>query len=209
MIARRGRLQVFDRFAPDKTALLVVDMQNYFVDMVPLAKSIVPNINRLAAACRDRGCTIVWITTTLAESEDAPSLWPLYHDNFFSKAMAETHKRSLTPGHDGHALFSDLDVKAVDMHVDKRRFSSFIDGASDLRSRLQALGVENLIVTGTLTNTCCESTARDAMMLDYKVAFVEDATAARSDEEHVAALVSLVHGFADVRNTSDTIALVA
>lgn len=207
MTARRGRRHAFERLAADRTALLVIDMQTYFLDLVPAARAIVPNINRLAATCRRKGAKVVWIVTTLAESEDGPSRWPLYHEHFFAPALAENHKASLTPGSDGHALDPGLRVADGDLRVDKRRFSPFIDGSSDLRAQLARTGTENLIIAGTLTNVCCESTARDAMMLDYRVVLVDDANAARNDAEHLAALVSLYQSFADVRATDDIAAL--
>ena len=70
-------------------------------------------------------------------------------------------------------------------------------------------GIDTLNVTGTLTNCCCDSAARDANMLGYKGLFVSDATAAVTDEEHNAALLNLVLMFADVRSTADVLGLIA
>jgi ureidoacrylate peracid hydrolase len=83
----------------------------------------------------------------------------------------------------------------------KTRFSAFIQGSSPIDELLRQLGVDTIVVAGTLTNRCCESSARDAMMLGYKVVFVEDANAAVSDEEHVAALINVATAFGDVRTT--------
>jgi len=69
--------------------------------------------------------------------------------------------------------------------------------------------VDTLVIAGTLTNCCCESSARDAFMLGYRVLFAADATAAVSDEEHNAALLNLAVMFADVRRTDDIVALLA
>ena len=90
----------------------------------------------------------------------------------------------------------------------KRRFSPFVTGASDLHEILKELGVENLIIAGTATNMCSESTARDAMMLDYKVVMVEDANAARYDDDHMAGLTSFYQSFGDVKVTDDVIAMI-
>ena len=76
-----------------------------------------------------------------------------------------------------------------------------------MHAQLQNLGIENLMVAGTATNMCSESTARDAMMLDYKVVMVEDANAARYDDDHLAGLTSFFQSFGDVRTTDDTIAM--
>lgn len=207
IMAKRGRLSVFDSFDPRKTALLVVDMQNFYVAEVETAKSIVPNVNRLAAACRARGIPVFWVVMSVAEAPGAASLWPVYHDYFFTPAKAANHKNGLTPGNPGHALYSELDVRSGDERVEKRRFSPFIVGSSDLHERLSAKGIENLIVAGTATNMCSETTARDAMMLDYKVVMVEDANAARYDEDHLAGLTSFYQSFGDVKTTDATIAM--
>ena len=70
------------------------------------------------------------------------------------------------------------------------------------------MGIENLIVAGTATNMCSESAARDAMMLDYKVVMVDDANAARYDDDHLAGLTSFYQSFGDVKSTEDTIAMI-
>ena len=207
IMAKRGRREVFDSFDPAKTALLVVDMQNFYVAEVDTAKSIVPNVNKLAQACRDKGVPVIWIIMSVAEKEGAPSQWSLYHDHFFTEAKGNNHLTKLSPGNWGHELYEDLDVRDSDMIVSKKRFSPFIEGASELHGILQSKGVENLIVAGTATNMCSESTARDAMMLDYKVVMVEDANAARYDDDHLAGLTSFYQSFGDVRSTDDAISM--
>jgi ureidoacrylate peracid hydrolase len=116
-------------------------------------------------------------------------------------------RRAFTPGDFGHALYPSLEVRPGDITVHKTRFSAFIQGASDLDAMLRARGIDTLIIVGTATNVCCESTARDAMMLNYKVFFVSDANACRTDEEHNATLAILMVMFADVRSTDETIDL--
>ena len=207
IMAKRGRLEVFDRFEAAKTAFLVIDMQNFYVAEVDTAISIVPNINRIAAACRERGVPVIWVIMRCAEKEGAPSQWALYHEHFFTEAKGRNHLTRLSPGNEGYELYPDLDVRDQDLIVTKRRFSPFVVGASDLHEKLQEKGVENLIVAGTATNMCSESTARDAMMLDYKVVMVEDANAARYDDDHLAGLTSFYQSFGDVRKTDDVIGM--
>jgi nicotinamidase-related amidase len=191
--AKRGRYKVFDHFDAAKTALLVIDMQNFYVEEVDTAIAIVPNINRIADAVRQAGGTVYWVVMTVANSLDSPSLWPLYHDYFF------------TP--EKHKIYSKLDVHSEDEMAHKTRFSPFIEGSSDLHTRLQSSGVENLIITGTATNMCSESAARDAMMLDYKVVMVSDGNAARFDEDHLVGLTSFYQSFGDVRTADESIAM--
>ncbi len=208
IMAKRGKLEVFDRFEAAKTAFLVIDMQNFYVAEVDTAISIVPNINRIAAACRAKGVPVIWVIMRCAEEEGAPSQWPLYHQYFFTEAKGQNHLTKLSPGNAGYEIYPDLDVQDDDRIVTKRRFSPFIIGSSDLHDILQEMGVENLIVAGTATNMCSESTARDAMMLDYKVVMVEDANAARYDDDHLAGLTSFYQSFGDVRKTDDVIGMI-
>jgi nicotinamidase-related amidase len=96
-------------------------------------------------------------------------------------------------------------MKPNDEIVYKSRFSPFIAGASNIQDVLKARGIENLIVAGTATNMCCESAARDAMMLDYRVVMVSDANGARYDDDHMAGLTSFYQSFGDVRTTDEVI----
>ena len=208
IMAKRGRMEVFDEFEASKTAFLVIDMQNFYVAEVETCVSIVPNINRIAAACRAKGAPVFWVIMRCAEEEGAPSQWQLYHDYFFTEAKGHNHLTKLSPGNAGYEIYPDLEVKDEDQIVTKKRFSPFVIGASDLHEKLQAQGIENLIVAGTATNMCSESTARDAMMLDYKVVMVEDANAARYDDDHLAGLTSFYQSFGDVRTTDDAISMI-
>jgi ureidoacrylate peracid hydrolase len=116
---------------------------------------------------------------------------------------------ALTEGAEGAALWHELDVQPGDEHVIKRRFSALIQGSSDLGERLQSAGIDTVIITGTATNVCCESTARDAFMLNYRTLVVSDANAAVSDEAHNASLNALFIRFADVFTTDEVVDLLA
>ena len=201
VMAKRGRLNVYDRFPCGETALLVIDMQNFYVAEISTTRAIVPNINRLASAMRDRGDPVIWVCMTAGK--DHRSLWSLYHDNFFTAQKSNTHRDQLSEGTEGHRLYAALDARPDDLYVWKTRFSPFIGGSSNLESILRARGIRNLVIAGTATNMCCETTARDAMMLDYRVMMVSDANAARHDEDHAAGLTSFYQSFGDVRTTKD------
>ena len=205
VMEKRGRLNVFESFDPTKTAFLVIDMQNFFVSGVQPCLDIMPNINRLASVVRDSGGLVVWVVLTVAETEDGPSLWPIYHDNFFTEAKMQAHKNGLTRGTEGHKIHENLDVRDEDLISEKTRFSALVQGSSDLHDRLQTRGIENVLVGGTLTNMCCESTARDAMMIGYRAIMVEDCNASRNDEDHIVGLTSVYQSFGDVRSTDDVI----
>ena len=93
----------------------------------------------------------------------------------------------------------------TDLISEKTRFSALVQGSSDLHEKLQERGIENVLVGGTLTNMCCESTARDAMMIGYKAIMVEDCNASRNAEDHLVGLTSVYQSFGDVRSTEDVI----
>lgn len=203
VLAKRGRLPVFERFDAKRTALLVIDMQNFYVGEIESVVSIIPNINRLAGALRDKGGVVIWVGMTAGEQ--GQSHWRLYHEHFFTPAKAAIHRDQLSPEHDGHAFHKDLDIRDGDPVVWKNRFSPFIAGASNIEDVLRARGIDSLIVAGTATNMCCESAARDAMMLDYKAVMVSDANGARYAEDHLAGLTSFYQSFGDVRTTDEVI----
>ncbi len=203
VMAKRGHLHVFDQFDPVRTALLVIDMQNFYVGEIASVIGIIPNINRLAREVRARGGLVAFVGMTAGEGGD--SRWPIYHDYFFTPEKGANHRDQLSPGHPGHKFHADLDIHDSDMIVYKSRFSPFIQGASKIEEILRARGIDSLIVTGTATNMCCESAARDAMMRDYKVVMVADANGARYPEDHLAGLTSFYQSFGDVRTTDEVI----
>ena len=201
---RRGKAHVYDNLDPRKTALIVVDLQNGFMDeevaiaYVPTAVEIVPNVNKLAAAVRRTGGKVVWIKMTFDEATIAS--WSEYFD-ILTPAKRSRAIANMAPNARGHELYPTLEVKPEDEIVDKHRFSAFVQGSSDLPERLRAQGYDTVLITGTVTNVCCESSARDAMMLNFKTVMVSDGNAARTDAEHNATLASFYAIFGDVMDT--------
>ena len=204
-LARRGKLHVHQNLDPAKTALIVVDLQNAFmieevaVACVPFAVEIVSNVNKLAAAVRHTGGKVFWIKQTV---DDASCLAWSEWLNMMRPHVRDGVVRNLAPGSRGHAIFAELDVKPEDEIVEKRRFSAFVQGSCDLPHRLRAQGYDTVLITGTVTNVCCESSARDAMMLNFKTIMVSDANAARTDAEHNATLATFYAIFGDVMDTA-------
>jgi ureidoacrylate peracid hydrolase len=204
VIERRGREHIYENLDPAKTALVVVDMQNAFMlpgvahALCPMAEKIVPNVNRLAQAVRETGGTVVWIKTTF--TEDALRDWSTYFQMVTPQHGAK-RVEALTADSKGHQLWADLDVRAEDVIVEKNRFSAFIQGSSDLAEILRQRGIDTMLVTGTVTNVCCESTARDAMMLNFKTIMVTDANAAVTDQDHNASLCAFYLTFGDIMST--------
>jgi ureidoacrylate peracid hydrolase len=209
VIARRGREHIHDNLDPAKTALVVVDMQNAFMlpgvahALCPTAEKIVPNINRLAQAVRATGGAVVWIKTTF--KEDALRSWSTYFEMVTPQQGAK-RIAALTADSKGHELWAALDVHPEDAIIEKNRFSAFIQGSSDLASFLRDRGLDTILVTGTVTNVCCESTARDAMMLNFKTIMVTDGNAAVTDEDHNASLSAFYLTFGDIMSTDMLVA---
>jgi ureidoacrylate peracid hydrolase len=206
--AMRGGLKptVLD---PARTAHVVVDLQVGFMEPgglveVPIARDIVPQVNALARALRAAGGINAFIRFT-ADPDEAQWWGPMYDP------MPEDYRRMFfrefgVGGH-AHALWSELDVAPDDLIVDKTRFSAFIPGTCELDAKLKARGIDTLIVTGTVTNCCCESTVRDAMQMGYKVLFVQDGNASFDDDAHNATLANLAGlFFAEVVTAEEAIA---
>lgn len=206
IIFRRGRLHGFERVDTSRTALVVIDMQNVFCAEgaaveVATAREIVPNINRLAQTTRDGGGLVVWVQMTVARRQE----WALVLDNLLTPAQAERVLEGIKPGSEGQALWPAMDAKPSDLFITKNRYSAFLPSSSNIAQELRSRGIENVVITGTLTNVCCESSARDAAMQDFKTFMISDANAARTDEEHMGTLVNFIQTFGDVRSTDEMI----
>ncbi len=204
-----GSSHSLSALSPKQTALLVVDMQNYFMAPgqqleTPVAREIVPNVNRLAGALRDAGGTIVWIRNRTPEGSSLE--WPSYSSRY-SPEKWSIRDAAMKPDAFGFEFWPELDMRDGDLEVVKTRFSAFIQGSSDIRAQLAPLGVDTVFVTGVATNICCESTARDAMMLNYHVAMISDGCAAPTDELHAATLTGFHQFFGDVLETDEAVAL--
>lgn len=207
----RGREHVIEAIEPARTAHIVVDLQNGFMAEgapleVPTAREIVPDVNRISAALRDAGGLNVFLRYTFDAAEAQP--WTVFFDTYLGSRLSAIHRDAFTRRAANWQLWPELDIQAGDLIVDKTRFSAFVPGTCALHETLQSRGIDTLIVTGTLTNVCCESTARDAMQRNYRVVFVTDGNAAKSDFEHNSTLANLAVVFADLWTASETIALI-
>jgi len=205
----RESLHVFGDIDASRTAHIVVDLQNGFMAPgqpveIPVAREIVPNVNRISAALRSAGGCVVYIQNTIDAT--AKETWSTWFSYISGEKRRELLAATFVEGSYGHSLWPGLEVLPNDLKVKKTRFGAFVPGSSELHGILQARNIDTIIITGTATNVCCESTARDAMMLNYKVIFVSDGTATHTDEEHNATLGNMVTQFADVMNTSEVVA---
>jgi ureidoacrylate peracid hydrolase len=208
VMARRDSLHVFNDIDPARTAHIVVDLQNGFMAPgqpaeIPAARDIVGNVNRVSKALRAAGGPVVYIQNTI--DANAKATWSNWFNVMSGQKRAARMEEAFAEGSFGHSLWPELDVQAADLKVKKTRYGAFVQGSSDLHDVLQARNIDTLIITGTATNVCCESTARDAMMMNYKVIFVSDGTATWTDDEHNASLGIMMAQFADVMSTDELV----
>jgi ureidoacrylate peracid hydrolase len=206
VVARRGDIHWFTELDPRKTALLIIDMQNTFClpgapGEVPTAREIVTPINELAAQLRPLGVPVFWVlhTNTL---NDGISDWEVFFNHVVRNAdIRQRMVESLAP--ESQKVWDDLVVEDGDITIIKNRYSAFAHGSSTIERVLRSRGIDTVLVGGTKTNVCCDSTARDAMMLDFKSVMVSDCCAASSDDEHLAALETFIQQFGDVMTSAD------
>ena len=208
VVKRRGKLNMHEKINPKTSALLVIDMQNCFIIPklsiveVPGVEAIAPNINKIAKSIRTQGGNVIW--TKHRYTSD----WISWYENFCTKEsrtqIIEDTKEGAFPGE----LWKGMDVQKGDKVIIKNRSSALAPKFFELKNYLDNNNIDTLIITGTLSNVCCESTTRDAMFLNYKTIFVEDANGTRSDQEHNATLINMIQFFADVRSTKDVLELI-
>ena len=209
VIEQRGMEHSFADLDPVRTVLIVIDLQHAFMNdavgfaPVPAARDIVPAVNRLAAAVRETGGGVFWIKMTHDERcfDDWSVAYELPTPQFRDKRIA-----ALSEGTLGHELWPELDVQPEDEIVRKYRYSAFMPGTSELPNRLRARGLDTVLITGTVTNVCCESSARDANMTNFRTIMVSDGNAALTQELHDASLTAFYLTFGDVMDTDMIIA---
>lgn len=201
----------FRNLTLSRTAHVIIDLQNGFMEQgapveVPAARDIVANVNRISAAMRAAGGLNIFVRFVLGE--ETLKNWSVFYERMGNAEAARTISSSFADGQHYAALWPKLEVTGSDLRVVKQRFSAFIPGTCDLHDILQRRGIDTLIITGTLTNVCCESSARDAQQMNYRILFASDATAARTAEAHNAAVDNMNSLFADVASTTELLSFI-
>jgi ureidoacrylate peracid hydrolase len=170
---------------------------------VPASRSLGEPLNRLTPELRGLGVPVIWVlhaNTHHAGRSD----WRMFFDQIVAETVRARTIDSLAPGH--QSVWSGLHTAPEDLTIIKNRYSALISGASSLERVLRNLGVDTILIAGTKTDICCESTARDAMMLDFRVVMVADCCAALSEDEHRDALETVIQQFGDVLDSADVLA---
>jgi len=169
---------------PSKCALLVIDMQRYFQS---IASPIIGNVLSIIDACRSRNMRIIFTRHGHEDISEDGGMLAEWWDDYIPYGSKEWE------------LLKALHPKDSEAILDKKRYNAF--HGTSLDESLKSIGIEELIITGVLTNCCCETTARDAFVRDYRVFFAEDATATVNDELHIATLKNLAFGFGHILST--------
>jgi len=188
---------------PAKTALLVIDMQNDFVleghpMEVPEARTAIPYIQKLIATSRELGIPVIYSQHTLRDDFAVSPLESAYNERLLAVGMRK--------GSFGVQVIDALKPAENEIVIEKYRYDAF--HATNLEPVLRSIRglnqIDTVIITGTLTEVCCESTARGAYMRDYKVAFVSDATGALTAPAQVATENVIRTFFGRVVTTAET-----
>ncbi|MCU1358780.1 MAG: Nicotinamidase [Ilumatobacteraceae bacterium] len=195
---------------PARTALLIVDLQNLFVEghapiSAPAGLLVLERMNQLAATCRDLGMPIIYtahvLRPDLSNIGQLAEMFPVMRDEGLISVGSE-----VAAIHPGYVVGPD------DIYLEKPRFGSFT--GTDLELILRTKGVDTVVIGGIATNVCVETTAREANHREFKVVFLSDGTTSGEyadvgwgtltpDEVQKATLTIMAYAFAEVASCDD------
>ena len=164
---------------PNRTALLVIDMQNYFRRII---QPVLGNILKVIQSSRQGNVPIIF--TQHGHTHPASD----------GGILEKWWGQIIIDGTEDWKFLLEIEIEPKDMILPKKRYSAFFE--TDLEKMLRSRGIQDLIISGVMTNLCCETTARDAFVRDYRVFFLIDGTATGRSELHLATLKNLGFGFA-------------
>jgi nicotinamidase-related amidase len=173
----------------DRSALLVIDMQEYFLDphsptYTCGGQAILAKLRQLISAFRETRRPIIYTKH-------------VHHpDNLDSGIMGWWWKGMCIEGSPESEIHHSISPRSDEKIICKHRYSAFYN--TDLEIILRCLKIEDLVISGIMTNMCCESKARDAYYRDYRIFFPADGTGSINEEMHVASLLNIAFGFAFV-----------
>jgi len=175
-----------DHLIPQKSALLILDMQNFFHDnkshaFIPSGNAIIKPIQSLANIFKSNNRPVI-VTRHINTKKDA-------------KQMDAWWRDLLTDDNDLSQLIAECDIPQAELII-KSQYDAFYE--TKLNEILHHHNIEQLIITGVMTHLCCETTARSAFVRGYNVFFPIDGTAAYNEEFHISTLTNLAHGFANI-----------
>jgi nicotinamidase-related amidase len=202
VVGRRGRLHAFELIEPTKTSLVVIDLDMATVEDSDECKCVVPTVNAVASALRDSGGVVAWVLSRM-------EVMPKHFTAILGVELATRYFNDGQPNGPGTQLWPELRRGKDDLFAIKSGASAFFPGKCDLKEQLDAVGIDTLLIAGAVTNICCESSARDATELGYKVIMISDALSGHAHGLHEATLATFYRIFGDVRPSSEIIKLVS
>jgi nicotinamidase-related amidase len=200
VVARRGRLHAFETIDPRTTALVVIDLDAATVGEDDTWPRVIATVNTLAATVRETGGVVAWV---LSRMDRMPR-------HFSAILGVELATRYFTDGQtsgSGTRLWHGLRPEPSDLTAHKSGASAFFPGKCNLKEQLDARAIDTVLIAGAVTNICCESSARDAAELEYKVVLVSDALSGHAHGLHEATLATFYRIFGDVRPSDEVIRL--
>lgn len=172
----------------EESALIVVDMQNFFLlpeshAYLPAGEAIVPGINRLVEQFNSGGGKVIY-TRTVQDTHGSGTMSQWWHSSPVTEGpMARIHD----------------DIKVDGPVVVKSTYSSF--HRTNIGDHLK--GICNIFICGVMTDLCCETTCREAFVRDHRTFFIADATATINEKIHLSSLISMCYGIAEVLSCKD------
>jgi ureidoacrylate peracid hydrolase len=200
VVARRGRLHAFESIEACRTAFVVIDLDTATVGANEECQRLVPRVNAVASAVRSTGGVVAWVTSHMLAM-------PRNFAAILGDELATKYFNDGQPNAAGTTLWNELDTAPHDLIAIKAGASAFFPGKCDLKERLDVLGIDTLLIAGAVTNVCCESSARDAVELDYRVIMVSDLLSGHAHGLHEATLATFYRIFGDVRPSGEVIDL--
>jgi len=178
------------------SALLVIDMQRFFLNpdsptFTCGGIAIIPTLKQLIAAFRQAGRPVIYTRHVHHPSRLDAGIMEWWWEGMCLEGSPESE----VPG--------EIAPRPDEKVILKHRYSAFYN--TDLETVLRCLKIEDLVISGIMTNMCCESTARDAYYRDYRVFFLADGTGSINEEMHLASLLNLAFGFAFVTTADEVI----
>jgi len=194
---------------PGKAALLVLDMQNYFLDpashaFTPSAPAIVPNVEKLILMAQKHKIDIIF-TRHANDSANAGRMGRWWRDMIIENSYeSEIYKTvGLYDGKTVRTGDKETGRQGESKIMIKHQYDAFYN--TELEEYLRSKNVEQVIITGLLANLCCETTARSAFVRGFEVFFPVDATAAYNRDFHLSTFRNLGFGFCPLIRTSELI----
>ena len=161
-----------------RTAILFIDCQEYFRDLI---SPILGNIENVIEAAH-RAEVPLFFTQHGHKPNEEPGL------------LGEWWADIIIEGSKSAQFLPEMGVRSGDTIIKKDRYSAFYK--TNLEEMLRERNIKDLIVGGVITNLCCETTARDAFVRDFRVFFLVDGTSTANPDFHLATLKNLSYGFA-------------